>query len=179
MCCLQGTPTLLEYYTTPRTNKITPQGESPTFNLMIPVTSLSVTSHPVAMLLPYLWLNPQVGKIFAVLDIFFMCCLQGTPPKNRNIKVVYRDSSRHISGGAKVLVMPFPVRTPSGDVTFSNASVMAGSPLLPPKYALSCPKILLWYLDLGVPYAYPMKNYRRTAKFFATWRLCQRYFPGL
>jgi hypothetical protein len=45
----------------------------------------------------YLWLNPQVGKIFAVLDIFFMCCLQGTP-QNRNIKVVYRDSSRHISG---------------------------------------------------------------------------------
>jgi hypothetical protein len=26
---------------------------------------------------------------------------------------------------------------------------------------------------------YPMKNYRRTAKFFATWGLCQRYCPGL
>jgi hypothetical protein len=39
--------------TTPRTIKITPQGESPTFDLMtsLPVTSLSVTSHPLAMLL--------------------------------------------------------------------------------------------------------------------------------
>ena len=47
----QKTP--LEYYTTPRTIKITHQGESPTFDLMtsLPVTSLSVTSHPVAMLL--------------------------------------------------------------------------------------------------------------------------------
>ena len=40
-------------YATPRTIKITPQGESHTFDLMtsLPVTSLSVTSHPVAMLL--------------------------------------------------------------------------------------------------------------------------------
>ena len=47
----QKTP--LEYYTTPRTIKITHQGESPTFDLMtsLPVTSLPVTSHPVAMLL--------------------------------------------------------------------------------------------------------------------------------
>jgi len=31
----------------------------------------------------------------------------------------------------------------------------------------------------GEPYSYPMNNYRRTAKFFATWCLCQRYCPGL
>jgi hypothetical protein len=42
----------LEYYATPRTIKITSLGESPTFGLMtsLPVTSFSVTSHPVAML---------------------------------------------------------------------------------------------------------------------------------
>jgi hypothetical protein len=55
--------TPLEYYATPRTIKITHQGESPTFGRMtslpvtslpvtsLSVTSLSVTSHPVAMLL--------------------------------------------------------------------------------------------------------------------------------
>jgi hypothetical protein len=31
----------------------------------------------------------------------------------------------------------------------------------------------------GEPYAYPMKNYRRTAKFFATWSLSKRYCSGL
>jgi hypothetical protein len=61
-------------------------------------------------------------------------------------------------------VTSFPVWAASGDVTSSNACVMARSPLLSPKYALSYPDILLWYLDLGGPYAYPMKNYRRTAK---------------
>jgi hypothetical protein len=46
--------TPLEYYTTPRTIKITPHGQTSTFGLMtsLPVTSLSVTSHPVAILLP-------------------------------------------------------------------------------------------------------------------------------
>jgi hypothetical protein len=29
------------------------------------------------------------------------------------------------------------------------------------------------------PYAYPMNNYRRTANFFATQGLGQRYYPGL
>ena len=45
-----------------------------------------------------------------------------------------------------------PVRDASCDVTSSNASVMARSPLLPPNYAWSYPDILLWYLDLGEPY---------------------------
>jgi hypothetical protein len=31
----------------------------------------------------------------------------------------------------------------------------------------------------GGTYTYPMKNYRRTAKFFATWVLRQRYCPVL
>jgi hypothetical protein len=35
--------------------------------------------------------------------------------------------------------------------------------------------ILIW----GGPYAYPMKKYRRKAKFFATPDLVERYFPGL
>ena len=46
-------------------------------------------------------------------------------------------------------VTSFPVRAASGDVTSSNPCVIACSPLLPPKYALSCPEILLWNLDLG------------------------------
>ena len=46
--------TPMEYHTTPRTIKIIPQGQSSTFGHMtsLPVTSLSVTSHPVAMLFP-------------------------------------------------------------------------------------------------------------------------------
>jgi hypothetical protein len=36
-----------------------------------------------------------------------------------------------------------PVRAASGDVTSSNACVMARSPLLPPNYAWSYPDILL------------------------------------
>ena len=46
-------------------------------------------------------------------------------------------------------VASFPVRAASGDVTSSNACVMARSSLLPPKYALSYPDTLLWYLKLG------------------------------
>ena len=37
----------------------------------------------------------------------------------------------------------------SGRVTSSNAYAMARSPLLPPKYSLSCHDTLLWYLDWG------------------------------
>jgi hypothetical protein len=39
-----------------------------------------------------------------------------------------------------------------GDVTSSNAYAMARSPLLSPKYSLSCLDTLLWYLDLEGPY---------------------------
>ena len=46
-------------------------------------------------------------------------------------------------------VTSFLVRAASGYVISSSACTMARSPLLPPKYALSCPDILLWYLDLG------------------------------
>jgi hypothetical protein len=144
--------TLLEYYTTPRTNKITPQGESPTFNLMIPVTSLSVTSHPVAMLLP-------------VMSNGTFCTTTMVRKNARECKSGHAQNILPVMTSLLVtwiLVMPFPVRTPSGDVTFSNASVMAGSPLLPPKYALSCPDILLWYFDfLG---GYPVNN---------TWKIYQ------
>ena len=47
------------------------------------------------------------------------------------------------------------------------------------KPTAGCQISTLIYLDLGWPYAYPMPYYRRTAKFFATWRLGQRYYPGL
>jgi hypothetical protein len=55
----------------------------------------------------------------------------------------------------------FPVRASSGDVTSSNACVMARSPLLTTNYALSYPDILLWYLDLGEhPINNPSKIYQ-------------------
>jgi hypothetical protein len=50
---------------------------------------------------------------------------------------------------------------------------------VPPQIQQQGVKYQLWYLDLGGRYAYPMKHYRRTAKFFATRGLSQRYCPGL
>ena len=38
---------------------------------------------------------------------------------------------------------------------------------------------LIFRFGGGGPYAYPMKNYRRTATFFATWGLGQRYCPDI
>ena len=49
-------------------------------------------------------------------------------------------------------VTSFLVRAASGDVIFSNAYAMARSTFLPPKYSLTYPDTLLWYLDLGGPY---------------------------
>jgi hypothetical protein len=36
----------------------------------------------------------------------------------------------------------------------------------------------LYFDFLGGPYKYPLKNWQRTAKFFLTWGLDQRYCPG-
>ena len=36
----------------------------------------------------------------------------------------------------------------------------------------------IWIWE-GGPYTYPIKNYIRTTKFFATWCLIQRYCPSL
>ena len=134
----QKTP--LEYYTTPRTIKITHQGESPTFDLMtsLPVTSLSVTSHPVAMLL-------------SVMSNGTFCT---TTIVKKKAGVHFRACAEHTSGNdvtsAQVTSCDvIAVRAAFDDVNSSNACVMARSPLLPPNYALSYPDILLWYLDLG------------------------------
>jgi hypothetical protein len=163
--------TPLEYYTTPRTIKITPQGESPAFGPMtsLPLMSLSVTSHPVAMLLSVM----SYGT-FCTTTIVRKKAQGCTSGHAQNILTVMMSlpvTWLHVTS--------FPVRASSLDITSSNACVMAGSPLLPPKYALSYPDILHWYLDLGGSYAYAMKNYRRTAKFFATWELGQKYCPSL
>ena len=72
----------------------------------------------------------------------------------------FRACAEHTSGndvisGHVTSCYFIPIRTPSGDVTSSNTCVMARSPLLPLKYALSYPDILLWYLDLG---GHPINN---------------------
>ena len=72
----------------------------------------------------------------------------------------FRACAEHTSGndvtyGHVTSCYFIPVRTASCDVTSSNTCVMARSPLLPLKYALSYPDILLWYLDLG---GHPINN---------------------
>ena len=62
-------------------------------------------------------------------------------------------SGNDVTSGHMTSCDLIPVRAASGDVTSSNACVMARSPLLPLNYALCYPDILLWYLDLrGTPY---------------------------
>ena len=138
--------TPLEYYTTPRTIKIISQGESPTFGLMtslpvtsLPVTSLPVTSHHVAMLL-----SVMSNGTFCTTTIVRKKARGGTSGHAHNILPVI--TSLPVTW---LHVTSFPVRAASGDVTSSNACVMARSPLLSPKYALSYPDTLLWYLKLG------------------------------
>ena len=104
--------------------------------------------------------------------------------KKKSAGMYFRACAEHTSGydvtsGHVTSCDVISVRAGSGDVTSSNTCVMATSPLLLPTYALSYPYILLGYLDLGGNYTYLMKKYRRTAKFFATWGLCQRYYTGL
>jgi hypothetical protein len=134
-------------------------------------------------------LNPKCQRTMPSFDIFSWVIYR--VPPNPNIKVVYRDSSRNISGRAKgsgplrmrywkwrhrkrpwpemtsqarectsghvqnilpvmtslpIMWLPvtsFPVRAASGDVTSSNAYAVARSPLLSPKYSLSCPDTLV------------------------------------
>ena len=135
----------MEYYTTLRSNKITQQGESPTFGLMIPVTSFSVTSHPVAMLLPVM----NNGTFFTTTMVRKKAqeCTFGHAQNILPVITSLPITWLHVTS--------FPVRAASSDVTSSSACVMDRSPLLLPKYSLSCPDILLWYFDLGV---HPINN---------------------
>jgi hypothetical protein len=148
----------------------------------LPVTWLPFMSHPLAMLLP----------------VMHNCTFRTTAMVRKKAREC---PSGHVQNILPVMtslpvtwlhVTSFPVRAASGDVTSSNAYAMARSPLLPPKYSLSCPDTLLWYLDapqahrylkkklwMGGLYKYPMKNILRTAKFLTTWGVNQRYFPGL
>jgi hypothetical protein len=52
-------------------------------------------------------------------------------------------SGKEVTSGHVTSCYFIPVRTASGAVTFSNACVMARSPLVPLNYALSYPDILL------------------------------------
>jgi hypothetical protein len=76
-----------------------------------PMTSLSATSHPVAMLLPVVrndtfctatMVRKKARECTSghTQNILLVMVIYRVPP-NPNIKVVFWDSSRHISGGAK------------------------------------------------------------------------------
>jgi hypothetical protein len=116
----------------------------------LPVTSLSVTSHPVAMLL-------------SVMSNGTFCT---TTIVRKKGGVHFRACAEHTSGndvtsGHVTSCYFTPVRATSGYVTSSNACVMARSPLIPLNYALSYLDILLWYLDLGGrPINNPWKIYQ-------------------
>ena len=53
-------------------------------------------------------------------------------------------SGNDVTSGQVTSCNVIPVKAASGDVTSSNACVMACSPLLPPKYPCSYPDILLY-----------------------------------
>ena len=103
------------------------------------------------------WFNPQVGKNFAVLNIFFMWYL--------------RDPPLHKNKNSNIKVLPEPLTDSSAWVCFCISSPQQGV------------KYQLWYMKNnfveGGLYKYHMKNILRMAKFLPTWGLNQRYCPGL
>jgi hypothetical protein len=107
----------------------------------LPVTWLPFMPHPLAMLLPVMHNCTFVTS--AIVRKKARECpsghVQNILPVMTSLPVIW------------LHVTSFPVRAASGDVTSSNACAMARSPLLPPKYSLSCPDTLLWYLDWGDP----------------------------
>jgi hypothetical protein len=72
----------------------------------------------------------------------------------------------HLEFNSKVLPLPF-----------SDLSIWVGWDSVPQVHS-RVSNIDFWYLDFGGSYKYPMKNCQRTAKFFPTWGLIQRYCPG-
>ena len=108
----------------------------------LPVTWLPFMSHPLAMLLP----------------VMHNCTFRTTAMVRKKAR---KFPSEHVQNILPLMtslpvtwlhVTSFPVRAASDDVTSSNAYAMVRSPLLPPKYSLTCHDTLLWYLDLGGPY---------------------------
>ena len=97
----------------------------------LPVKSLSVTSHPVAMLL-------------SVMSNGTFCTTMVKKKARMHFQACAEQASGHDVTSGHVTACDFiPVRIASGDVTSNNACVMAHSPLLPPNYALIYPDILL------------------------------------
>ena len=83
--------------------------------------------------------------------------------KEKSAGIHFRAYAEHTSGYDVTSghVTSYDVISSQGrfrDVTSCNPCVMTCSPLLPPKYALSCPEILLWYLDWGYPINNPWTN---------------------
>ena len=150
----------MEYYTTPRTNKITPQGQSTTFGLMtsLPVTSPLVKSHPVAMLLPVMRNGTfrtttivkkaqenDVTSCDVTSDHVTSLPVTSHPlamllPVMRNgtfrTTTIVRKKARECTSGHAQNILPvmasLPVTTASGDVTSSKARAMA-APLCSPR----------------------------------------------
>jgi hypothetical protein len=157
------------------------------------VTSCDVTSNPVAILLPVMhndtfYTNTIVRKKRGENDVIsghvtsvHVTSISHATSGHAQLYISYycygkkkarECPSEHVQNILPVMtslpvrwlhVTSFLVKAASGDVTSSNAYAMTRSPLLPPKYSLTCSDTLLWYLDLGGPNRKPMKKYRKTA----------------
>jgi hypothetical protein len=114
----------------------------------LPVTWLPFMSHPLAMLLPVM--HNCTFRTTAMVRKQARGCPSGHVQNILPVMTSLPVTWLHVTS--------FLVRAASGDVTSSNAYAMARSPLLPPKYSLSCPDTLLWYLDWGDPIDNPSKN---------------------
>jgi hypothetical protein len=117
----------------------------------LPVTWLPVMSYPLTMLLPVIR-NGTFRTTTMVRKKARECTsghVQNITPAMTSLPVTW------------LHVTSFPVRATSGDITSSNACAMTRSHLLPPKYALTCPAILLWFLDLEDPINNPWKHIKK------------------
>ena len=112
------------------------------------VTSCDITSNPVAILLPVMrndtfYTNTIVRKKRGenYVTSGHVTSISHATSGHAQLYISYYCYGKKKSAG-----MPFRTcaeHTSGYDVTSSNAYAMAGSPLLPPKYFLSCPDTLL------------------------------------
>jgi hypothetical protein len=109
--------------------------------------------------------SPQQGIKYQLWYLDFFC--GGGSLQTSHVKYI-PDGKVLAHFGLNWKVLFGPLTDLSGWVGFCTSS--------PPQ----CVQYQFWYLDFfRGPYKYPMKNGQRTAKFFFTWGLNQRYCPGL
>jgi hypothetical protein len=139
--------------------------------------------------------NPTWERTLQSFDNF-SCDIYKVLPKSPNIKVDiwypavglrFRIPPRHLSlfkaPAIPLIYIPSVKKLPSfsnfsWDIDRVPLSAWVGFCTSSPQQGVT---YQLWYFALvgGEPYKYPMNNCQRTAKFFPTWGLVQRYCPGL